>query len=100
MNQELIAHLKELLSRVESCPFDLGPMDDIKIDLMLHATGSNAQAVTKHLSDTGTVVRQATDDEKLSWYHGYISKRTEIVAFTTSTGAEEVIEPQPLEPAL
>lgn len=100
MNQELIACLKELLSRVESCPFDLGPMEDIKVDLMLHSVGSNSEAITKHLSDAGTVSCVATDDEKLRWHHGYINKRTEIVAFTTPTGAAEVIEPQPLEAGL
>lgn len=99
MNQELIACLKELLARVESCPFDLGSMDDIKVDLMLHSVGSNSQAVAEYLSDAGTVRHNGTDDDKLSWHHGYINRRAEIVAFITSTDAA-VVEPQPLEPAL
>lgn len=100
MNQELIACLKELLARVESCPFDLGSMEDIKVDLMLHSVGTNSQAIAERLSDAGTVKFLSTDDDKLGWHHGYINKRTEIVAFTTPTGAAGVIEPQPLEAGL
>jgi hypothetical protein len=96
MNQELIAHLKELLSRVESCPFDLGPIEDVKVEVRLHGATGHFKEAAEHLSNSGTVVYRETDDGKLGWHQGYITKWIEIVAFSTSTGCA-VVEPQPLE---
>ena len=99
MNQELIVYLKELLSRVESCPFDLGPIEDVKVEVRLHGACGNAKEAAEHLSNPGTVRYLSTDDGKLGWHQGYITKWIEIVAFTKPTGCA-VVEPQPLEPAL
>ncbi len=96
MNQELIACLKELLARVESCPFDLGSIEDVKVELRLHGACGKAKESAEHLSNPGTVRYDEADDGHLGWHQGYITKWIEIVAFTKPTGCA-VVEPQPLE---
>lgn len=97
MNEELIAHLKELLTRVEACQEDLGPIANCQIYLTFFSTGCNSKNIASKLSDIGSVTYHKAKADDLAWHKGKIGKAVEITAFakaseTESSATSEVLE--------
>ena len=94
MNQELIAHLKELLKRVEACPFDL-EANHVDIDVHMYGTEDQSKAIAESLSDFATVEHRKHSSEELDWHKGRIGKLVEITTFVQrGVWSVPVAEPQ------
>lgn len=75
-NKELAAKLRELADRVEACDFDLGPLEEVTLQLGIHSA-PNPMAAVDALTDSEVT---AHERDRTGWYNGRLG-RFEIVAY-------------------
>lgn len=75
-NKELAVKLRELADRVEACDFDLGPLEQVTLQLGIHSA-PNPMAAVDALTDS-----EVTSHERdgTGWFNGRLG-RFEIVAY-------------------